>query len=388
MNDILRAGFIGSGVQAGYLMRHAWLRARGVKVVTCFDVNPENARRFAATYDVRPTGSIKEMAALGLDLVAICTPPAAHTENVLELLSAKPDRQIIGIHCEKPSALDLTAHDAMTRGATSHGAVLTFGYDRLFSAARWIAEMLRLGILGDLDHIRLLWYRFDGIPKRGVFLNRRLSGGGPGFDLLPHLVAISFFIAGTGDARRVQAVTHQGILRSGGSLGAIDASEADVEDSIHGLATLLHGGKPATLTFSTAWDLPIPGDRFSVEVVGTRGSAMLGREPLPPEDERYVARIHAVPTRQLNALLPSLSAGWSHGHAFQARRQGPLIELRPPQQEPSLSECRSAQLADLAATVLARRSRQRRDPVVTPEFARGVLEFVLAAYTSAGNPRS
>ncbi len=380
MSENLIGGFIGGGEQAGYLFRHGWSRVPGVQVAACYDLNPETARRFGETYGLAVASSIEELASR-VDLLAVCTPPGVHAENVMQALAAPIVRgRVVGVHCEKPSALTLTDHDAMVRTAHARKAVLTFGYDRLFSAAGWIAGMVGRGVLGEIEQVRVIWHRFDGIPKRGAFLRRDLSGGGPGFDLLPHLVAIVMYILQNPDILGVVGKTHHRTIEAAGTMGNLEM-QGDVEDSILGIAGLRFRGAPVTMSFSVAWDQPIPGDEFEVRIVGTRGTATLTREPLPNDDERYVARAFAAPSPQLGGLLPQTSGGqWAQGQAFRVREHGPLFELIPPVTEPSLADCRAAQLDNLADTVRAVRAGQPAQPLVTPDLARRVLELVLAAY--------
>lgn len=72
-----RAGIIGTG---GIAAAHAEaLIAGGAELVVAVDIDQDRARTFAGTWGISATAAgLAEAAQLGLDLVAICTPPSSH----------------------------------------------------------------------------------------------------------------------------------------------------------------------------------------------------------------------------------------------------------------------------------------------------------------------
>lgn len=382
--QILRGGFVGSGEQADWLWRHAWYQTPGVRAVACSDLVDEAAHSFARRRELTPYGSLERMIRdEHLDVLVICTPPGAHEQNVRAILdaAAAAERGPIAIHCEQPSALTLAEHDGMVEAAERASVVLTFGYDRLFSALNWVRELVELGVLGDVHHTDVRWVRRNGVPRRGAFTDKQLSGGGPGFDLLTHLLAMALDVNGA-DVERISAYLHARVIDAGGTRGDLDPGAISVEDTIGGVAWLRGG---ATVSFKAAWDLPQP-EEWGLMLSGTRGTAGLQLKPLP-HNERLVPWATIEPTPGLVALA-GRDGFPSAAQCEAAAERGEIVTIRPLEVPPSLRDCRRAQLLDLAASLRARRRGEERPVRVTPARARSVLEAVIGAYASAEASRT
>ncbi len=358
----LRVAFVGVG-DMGHRHADAYraLAERGanVKLVACCDLDAAAAASFAQKYGITAYASIAEMKQAGPDIVSVCTPPVAHHPNVMELLS---DRTPAGILCEKPPALTDAQLTEMCTRATERDVVLTFGFHLRFSAIQWLRAQVDAGDLGEIYGVRVEWMRRNGIPTRGVFLDKQLSGGGAGMDLLPHGLDLALDLLGDRTVLKVTGTTHDLLARAGGILG--NAPEMTVEDTIFGTALVDSGdaGRPVTLQFGASWDGHVARPALRLEVLGTLGGATL---ELVGEgaDERLVPTVYRMVHVQAVRIEPVGDPGF-----------------------PTVRRCYTEQVGDLVRVVEARRAGDASaQPRVMPGQAATVLRTVIGAYESARN---
>ncbi len=220
----------------------------------------------------------------------------------------------------------------------------------------WKDEVAR--DMGKLISAHVSVMRRDGIPGRSAFLDRALTGGGPGVDLLPHALAV------------VADVT--GMLRPSTVVGLVHPPQAPgantVEDAAYGTFVFEDGGDwvvpGAQLTVATSWRASLPAgdpdERWTIRLIGTEGGfeIVLPTGPVAAqagydaEIGLYVARVRDVkpissPSLELQRST-ALGAG-AESSARPGRRQARL--LRPWRTE--------------NAAVLERRCAALRPPAVT-----------------------
>jgi predicted dehydrogenase len=174
-----RAAIVGTGAIA--TAHAAALRALGdrVELSAVVDVDRARATAFAAEWSV-PTVA-EDLAGLlagdHVDLVQICTPPAAHLPLALGCLRA-------GAHVlvEKPPTLSLADLDVLIEASRETGAHLaTIFQHRFGTGAARLRSMIAAGELGRplLATCETLWYRdqaYYEVPWRGRW---ETEGGGP-----------------------------------------------------------------------------------------------------------------------------------------------------------------------------------------------------------------
>ncbi|MCI2957649.1 Gfo/Idh/MocA family oxidoreductase [Agromyces atrinae] len=185
MTDTLqRAVIIGTGAIA-HAHAHAiqaYVDADGApaaRIVAVVDTSAERATAFAEQWGVAATFDSLEaaLAAGGLDIAHICTPPGVHADQTILALEAGLD-----VVVEKPPALSLEQLDAMTDAAERTGRTLAVVFQqRTGTAAAHVRGLLDSGELGRplVANCQTLWYRdpaYFEVPWRGKWAT---EGGGP-----------------------------------------------------------------------------------------------------------------------------------------------------------------------------------------------------------------
>jgi len=153
----LRIGLIGCGWYGGVLLEAAH-RVGGAEVVSVCDVDRRHLEQTAAKTAERQNGraprtykSYEDMlAAGGLDVVFIATPPHWHALQFLAALEAG-----LHIYCEKPLAYDIRECQAIVRAAEARPQqVVQIGFQRRQSAAlQQVHEFIQQGGLGAVRQI-------------------------------------------------------------------------------------------------------------------------------------------------------------------------------------------------------------------------------------------
>ncbi|MEW1957888.1 Gfo/Idh/MocA family oxidoreductase [Kineococcus sp. NPDC059986] len=156
------------------------LRALGdrVEVVAAVDVDADRAAAFAAEWSVpRTAATLTEVLADGpVDLVHVCTPPAAHVDLSQEALAVGAT-----VVVEKPVALSLAETDRLLAAErASTGSVAVVSQHRFGSGVQRLRSLVEDGSLGRplVTTCLTQWYRADAyfqVPWRGTFA---LEGGG------------------------------------------------------------------------------------------------------------------------------------------------------------------------------------------------------------------
>ncbi len=145
----IRLAVIGTGGMANNHAK-AFQAMAGVELVAAVDTDPNRAKDFADTYDIKHTfASVDELIAFGeFDAATNVTPDAVHTRTTLPVLAA-------GKHmlCEKPLATSYEDAKAMADAAERAGVVnmvnLTY---RNSPALQKAAQMVADGQLGNVRH--------------------------------------------------------------------------------------------------------------------------------------------------------------------------------------------------------------------------------------------
>jgi predicted dehydrogenase len=360
----LRAAIVGTGEQGGYHAR-AYQDVPAVNVVAVCDIVPERAEAFARTYGLAEGavfGSISKLLAHHeIDLWSICTPTAAHAPNAMEILHEQ--RPPLGILCEKPPCMNMMEFHSMTAQAELLGVVLTFGFHLRYTAAEWLARVIRAGNLGEVYHVDAMWHRRAGTPLRGVFTQQRYAGGGPGMDLLPHVLDLAYLLVGREVVpASVTASAHTRLAEQGGTGRNFDPSLSDVEDTIIGHVKMA-SPDGVTVTFAASWEGHIDQDRLTVEVRGTEGGA----------------RLDLMRTNGTEFFVPKIYTQLE-GEAVEA-------SISHPERFRTVEQCYAAEITDLANAVRCRNTSN--GPVSTPQIttqqAGVVMNTIFAAYESVAS---
>ena len=192
--DKLKIGYIGTGGISYAQVKHLLDRRKDVQIVAGCDVNAENVKKFAETYNVPHTYTdYNEMLKHEeLDAVSICTPNFMHKDPAIAALKA-------GKHVlvEKPMAMTADDAKAMVAAEKKSKATLTMGFQvRLSAEAQILKRFANEGQFGDILFARVQAMRRRGVPNWGVFGRKELQGGGPLIDIGVHLIEAAHFLMG------------------------------------------------------------------------------------------------------------------------------------------------------------------------------------------------
>jgi predicted dehydrogenase len=245
------AAVIGAGVISEICHLPGYVR-EGFRVVALCDVDQAKAEKLATRFPVERvyTDWRHMLETERPDVVSVCTPNALHEEQVIAALEH-------GAHvlCEKPLATSAPAAERMFAAARRAGRWLMAAQSHRFTpeatAAKEIVDTGRLGFVYDAE--ALVWSRL-GLPGRGVFHRRALSGGGVLLDNGVHVLDQALWLMGGPRAVGVTAVTgryfgHRPEIVEVAP-GEWNPEEFDVEDFAVAFVRL-EGGR--SLTLRAAW---------------------------------------------------------------------------------------------------------------------------------------
>ncbi len=314
----LRIGLIGAGGIA-QTYADALGRSADIRLLAVADVRREAAASLAESCGARAFASHREMlAALALDAVIVCTPPATHPAICLDLIGA-------GLHvlCEKPFAIDVEDARAMVAAARRAGVRLTMA-----SKFRYVADVMRARSLvaaGTLGDVVLFENAFTArVDMRGRWnAEPAQSGGGVLIDNGTHSVDIVRYLLGPlshlqviegarTQGLQVEETVHVLLRSAAGAIGHVDLSWsiAKAQESyiaVHGIGgSLVVGWKGSRyrLVDSAEWiEFGHGYDKVQafVEQIGNFARAARGEEALRVDEEDAVASV-AVMTAAYRAL--------------------------------------------------------------------------------------
>ncbi|HVM62380.1 MAG TPA: NAD-dependent epimerase/dehydratase family protein [Verrucomicrobiae bacterium] len=193
-----RVGLVGAGYVSEFHIK-ALKRLSNVRIVGITDLNGARAKVTAERFGVTAHPSLKVMAAEGLDVVHILTPPDSHVDVALEALS-------LGCHVfvEKPLATSVEDCDRLITESQSRNLRVCVNHSLLGDPLiKRALELVKAGAIGDVltvDYLRSSNYP----PYRGGPLPPHYREGGYQFrDLGVHaLYLLREFL---GDIHDVQA---------------------------------------------------------------------------------------------------------------------------------------------------------------------------------------
>ena len=274
MPGMIGVGMVGLGMAvAPHAMALRDLEAAGrARLVGGFSPSAERRAGFAARWEAPAFDSLDALlAAPGLDLVLVLTPPAAHLP-VAEAAAMAGKHLLV----EKPLEFDLARAEALVAMAGRAGVTLGVVFQHRFRpAALRLKAALDSGLLGDplAASATIRWWRdaaYFAQAGRGM---KARDGGGVLLTQAIHTIDLLLHLMGP--VAEAAAFARTSPLRA-----------IDTEDIV--AATLrFAGGAIGTLDATT---VARPGFPERIEIAGTRGSAMLVAERLelhaegaPPE---------------------------------------------------------------------------------------------------------
>lgn len=295
----VRIGIIGTGWWSTFAHIPTMLRHKDVTVVGLCDADRERLERAASHFGIdRTFTDYRQLLDLQPDGVIIATPHHTHYELVKASLLAGAD-----VLVEKPMTLKAEHAWELVELAVRLGRNLHVGYPWPYTAhAKKLREAVRQGVLGKILIVdsffasnvyplyrgrpdQFVSYPVHG-PKEDTYSDPGVAGGGQGQTQVTHSASLLFFISGV-RPRKVSAFMTNG------------AAQVDVADVINFIAD----GEVVGNVSSTGL-VPV-GHRESglYRIYGTDGYALLDthlgtlvfyerggkmhEEPVLPETERY-----------------------------------------------------------------------------------------------------
>jgi myo-inositol 2-dehydrogenase/D-chiro-inositol 1-dehydrogenase len=210
---VVRFAMLGCGrigrMHAGNI--HAHSRAR---LVACFDVAPEAARRVASECGAVALGSAEAaIAREDVDAVFIASSTATHVDLIT--LAAGAGKAIL---CEKPIDLDIGRVDSCWAAIGGRAPLLMLGFNRRFDPSfRALRDRLHAGEIGRLE--QLVITSRDPAPPPPAYV---AGSGGLFRDMTIHDFDMARFLAG--EIVAVQAMGANLIDPAIGAQGDIDAA--------------------------------------------------------------------------------------------------------------------------------------------------------------------
>ncbi|HEX5269061.1 MAG TPA: Gfo/Idh/MocA family oxidoreductase [Gemmataceae bacterium] len=266
----LQVGLVGAGGIGRSKHLPGWAKVPFAEVLGMADVSEEALSRAA---QVAPNAHTYHdwhelVARDDIDAIDVCTPNRTHAAIVLAALTA-------GKHvlCEKPLATSADEVRAMRDAAASAGRLLMAAqHFRFDPAARQLKALIDAGMLGSVYYTRAQWLRRRFLPVRTTFIERRLSGGGPVFDIGVHVLDLAYWFLGAPEPVSVSAFVDAKLAHDPqltGSWGDWDHARFDVEDFTAGLVRFRDGG---VLLLEASWLGFQPEKELTrVQCYGTRG---------------------------------------------------------------------------------------------------------------------
>ncbi|WP_308128016.1 Gfo/Idh/MocA family protein [Modestobacter italicus] len=258
MVEPVRFGLVGYGFGGRYF--HAPLLAAAAECDLVAVVTSSTERRELIGREhpgVAAVGSLAELAAAGVEAVAISTPAGTHSALTDEALDLG-----LAVVCDKPFALDAAAARASVERAERLGLPLAPYQNRRWdSDFRTVRALAEAGTLGTITRFESRFERFTPEPGPAP------SGGGTLLDFGSHLVDQALVLLGP-----VTSVYAEWRVR-----------ESGLDDDV--FVALTHAGG-ARSHLAGSWSEGAPGNRF--RVTGTAGSYVVGG-PMDGQEDALIA---------------------------------------------------------------------------------------------------
>ncbi len=185
----VRVGIVGLGGIARGQHIPGYLMSEGTEIVAFCDANDDVLQDMGQDYGISflTTDYRDLVASAEIDAVSVCTWPNTHYE-----ISMAAIEQGKHVFCEKPLALNFQQAQEMHNAAQAAGVETAVGFShRLTPAAHLAYHIVSSGDLGIIYQVVAVYSAggadFAGRPMRPR-LTRAVNGGGPLFEMGPHMV--------------------------------------------------------------------------------------------------------------------------------------------------------------------------------------------------------
>ena len=285
----LKVGVIGyGGIGKFHLQGWLALRGEGVQVTAVCDADPA---KWAVVEDVYTAAglpvpekqgylylSVDEFVAKsGVQAVSICLPNFLHEPVAVKCFDS-------GMHVllEKPAANTLEGAQNIVAAWRRSGKVGAAQLNNNYTPTYELAEsLMKDGAFGELQTADGWWTRRNGIPFYGDWFGiKAKSGGGPGIDLMPHVLGWLLGIMGWPHAKWVSARTFDKAEPGAPGYGPYGGGRKnpdgvfDVERRIQVYSQLENG---VTMNLHAAWAMHTDLERMGFRLIGSKGTLHVER---------------------------------------------------------------------------------------------------------------
>lgn len=332
---MLKVGIIGTGAISAAHIRGYLEFPNLCEIVALADISPSTASRKAETFGLSHVSvyddGLAMIAAGGLDLVSVSTPPSSHREFAVAALDAG-----INVIVEKPMAPSLEDCDAMLEAQRTSGRILSVvAQNRFRDDMTTLKAAVDSGLLGSISHVRVdsAWWR--GLPYYDLWWRGTWGseGGGCTLNHAIHHIDLTLWLMG----RPSEVVA---------MLTNAQHENAEVEDL--SVAILRYGRALAELTSSVVHH----GEEQGIVVQGERA-----RVSQPWRVSAELSQQNGFPVEGGNLTLLAELDALADAHA------------------PLAHEGHAGQIGDVLEAI-----REGRPPLADGEDGRNAVEVVTAIY--------
>lgn len=235
-------GFIGFGGIARACHLPGWKKLDDVEVLAVADPS-EQAKKSAKEEfgiplifdDYKKLLEVEE-----IDIVDICTHNTLHFPATVD--SFKAGKHVI---CEKPLAVSVKEVEGMIKAAKQAGKKLMAAqHQRFRKESVAMKKMIDDGFFGEIYYAIAYALRRRCVPARPTFIKKKLSGGGPMFDIGVHILDLTYWFMGCPKVHSAKGVTYTKLAKRKdirGLWGEWDRDAYDVEDFAAGFIRFTDG---------------------------------------------------------------------------------------------------------------------------------------------------
>ncbi|MCX6361259.1 MAG: Gfo/Idh/MocA family oxidoreductase [Armatimonadetes bacterium] len=301
----------------------------------------------------------------GCDIVSICLPNFLH-----EPVGVKCFDKGMHVLMEKPAANTLTGARNIVAACKRSGKVGAAQLNNNYTPTYELAEgMVDDGAFGELQSVSGWWVRRNGIPFYGQWFGiKERSGGGPGIDLMPHVLGWLLGVMDWPKAKWVSARAFDKAEPGAPGYGPYGGGaknpggQFDVERRMQSYAQLENG---VTMNLEAAWAMHIDQERMGFRLVGSKGTLAVERVwPINDGDDAK-----AIDTATYYTTREKAGRPWTVNKAFN------------PDTDPSTRDAfmgRTKTQPEMLAAIRAGRS-----PKTSVEHLLAIQEVIEASYNSA-----
>lgn len=264
-------------IGTGWITQHGYLphliKHNGIQVAAAYDTSMVSLRKTAHQLELpEPSLSLDACFSPHIKGVLLCTPPHIHSGEIAQCVSR--GKYVL---CEKPVCRSISEVAEAGPASALQARLMGSAAMRLRKDIALLLSWVKQGLLGDLRHAHLGWWRERGVPAAGSWrTDSALSPLGVMEDLGPHLLDIVAALSSILKWKELRVVGADLQCKYGVSARTADwfenSSAAQYRVPDQAQARLI-SDSGAEIHIETSWANDLPGDCCSICLSGSRGTA-------------------------------------------------------------------------------------------------------------------